>query len=557
MAAKHSQSDSGFRSSDLGSRIIDTRFDPPGPRSPIRNPQSEIGNRKWSRGDFVVLVLAVGVLVLFRLHAFTAPLEVDECNYAYFGQRLLAGDNLYTDLWDHQPPGVFAFTAVLVALFGSSPLVFRIASAVAAAVTLVVVYGLCKQALSAKACWLAAAAFALASSDPGIAGEGCNREVYMNLLGAGGLWLILARRWWALLAAGLCLGVSSLFKTVAAAQWLFLFVAVVASEVRGPTPRVLAGLRAALLFATGPVLVWACTFAYFQATQRLEVFVEAAFSYNLTYGRFDAPLWEKFTGFFSRGMAGSVFRSAAVLWLAGGLGTLLLPWRRNFRFSSTMAAFALGSFVAVCLPGWFWRHYYMLLLPSLVLGSAVIFDRLWRRRCVAAGDRAHLKAWKIGAYAYAGVVLLGLLGLQFVFYLSREPVNLSSPRYSLRMAWARQQGLRTRAVTAPDDAVCVWGMDVGIYYYAQRRSASRYTLIAPLQQDSASAAQRRARFAEDLARTQPRLIMLTSAKPIPELDQFIRERGYIWVGQDEDRMVVLCDPDKPIEAIDWTFKNGE
>ena len=51
--------------------------------------------------------------------------------------------------------------------------------------------------------------------------------------------------------------------------------------------------------------------------------------------------------------------------------------------------------------------------------------------------------------------------------------------------------------------------------------------------------------------------MLTSAKPIPELDQFIRERGYIWVGQDEDRMVVLCDPDKPIEAIDWTFKNGE
>ncbi|KKK62157.1 hypothetical protein LCGC14_3007150, partial [marine sediment metagenome] len=38
---------------------------------------------------------------IIRLHAFAVPLETDECNYAYIGSRLLAGDRLYLDVWDH------------------------------------------------------------------------------------------------------------------------------------------------------------------------------------------------------------------------------------------------------------------------------------------------------------------------------------------------------------------------------------------------------------------------------------------------------------------------
>ena len=73
---------------------------------------------------WLCLVLAGVVLVGLRLHAFELPLETDECNYAYIGDRLLAGDRLYVDVWDHQPFGVFALFAGVSALFGSEPVVF-------------------------------------------------------------------------------------------------------------------------------------------------------------------------------------------------------------------------------------------------------------------------------------------------------------------------------------------------------------------------------------------------------------------------------------------------
>ena len=53
------------------------------------------------------LAMAGAILLAFRLHAFDLPLETDECNYIYIGSRLLAGDRLYVDVWDHQPFGVF------------------------------------------------------------------------------------------------------------------------------------------------------------------------------------------------------------------------------------------------------------------------------------------------------------------------------------------------------------------------------------------------------------------------------------------------------------------
>jgi hypothetical protein len=232
-----------------------------------------------------------------------------------------------------------------------------------------------------------------------------------------------------------------------------------------------------------------------------------------------------------------------VLWLAGAAGTILLPWRSDRRFAFGAAAYALGSFLAVCLPGWFWRHYYLLLLPSLVIGAATIMERIEDHP--AASRRA-------GACVYASVIFAATLALQVVFYVSRAPTSLSGPRYSARMAWARDQGRRVGAVTDPGDTVCVWGMDVGIYYYSQRRSASRYTLSAPLRQDSPAARQRRARFIEDLERHRPRIIVLTQ-DPIPELDRFVGEHGYVAVGADGSRMFVLCDPDRPIAQLDWTW----
>ena len=64
--------------------------------------------------EWLAVAVAAAVLVCFRLHAFDLPLEADESNYAYIGSRLLEGDRLYVDVWDHQPFGVFTLFAGII-----------------------------------------------------------------------------------------------------------------------------------------------------------------------------------------------------------------------------------------------------------------------------------------------------------------------------------------------------------------------------------------------------------------------------------------------------------
>ena len=171
------------------------------------------------------LALALVVLIAFRLHAFGLPLETDECNYAYFGARLLAGDRLYVDLWDHQPPGVFVLFAGIIAIFGDEPVVFRMMAMAFSSASLVLMFVMLRRWYGPMIAAAGALLFAVVSSDPGTAGEGCNREIYMNTFVLGA-WLLAASgerdSRWRVFSAGLLLGVGSTIKTILAVHWVVL-----------------------------------------------------------------------------------------------------------------------------------------------------------------------------------------------------------------------------------------------------------------------------------------------------------------------------------------------
>ena len=171
------------------------------------------------------MLVAAAVLVVIRLHAFELPLETDECNYVYIGARLLAGDRLYIDVWDHQPPGIFVLFAAVIAVLGDAPEVFRWMAVAASLGSMVLIFAIVRRAAGSGAACLAAGLFALCSADPGLAGEGCNREIFMNPLALAAVWLLLRRprtRGWEVLLSGFLLGIGSTIKTVMAAQWLLL-----------------------------------------------------------------------------------------------------------------------------------------------------------------------------------------------------------------------------------------------------------------------------------------------------------------------------------------------
>ncbi|MBN1511638.1 MAG: glycosyltransferase family 39 protein [Phycisphaerae bacterium] len=492
--------------------------------------------------------MPAAVLMAFRLHAFGGPLETDECNYAYIGARLLAGDRLYVDVWDHQPPGVFVLFAGLIALAGGSETAIRLVALLGSLATLGLIYLVARKGMRPGSAWFAALLYAMASSDPGMAGEGANREIYMNALAVGSIACLMRPTIARITVAGVLLGLASTMKTVVAAQWAALLIALWIGQTGGGRRAISRLARMTLAFAAGPALVWIAVAGYFAVTDRFAVFYDAVFTYNLTYSQMASAPLARFAEFFVAGRPSSwaVFRTALPLWLAGGAGLVVAAVtlrRRDRAWTALVLALAIGSFVAVCLPRQFWPHYYLLMLPSLVILSAAVTDALPARP----------------AKGYAGVLIATLLLAQGLFYLLAPADLIGVQRYKMRMLWARDQAKRLAAVTEPTDSVFVWGnADAGFYYYARRRCAARFTMIGSLLGEDPAAGRRQSLLIEDLTRNRPRVIL--QAMPfIPAMEQFLRENGYTEAGRDYDpandiiRMRAYGDPSRPIRPIDWDW----
>lgn len=502
----------------------------------------------------VCLCLAVtaAVLIGFRLHAFDLPLETDECNYAYIGGRLLDGDRLYDDVWDHQPPGVFVMFAGVTALFGQSDAVIRWMAVGFSLASLALIFHIAQRHHGLEAGALAAAVFAIVSSDPGTAGEGCNREIYMNVFALAAVATLMRRndRRHALLA-GLLLGLGSTFKTVMAAQWLFLALWAVArtwTRERRWRPAI------ATLFwlSVGPAMVWASVSLYFTLTGRWGVFIDAAFTFNIGYSGLERGFLSRYLDFAT--VKPYVFHSAKPLWIAAALAfpaVLLLGRRRLATSDGAILAYAFGSLQAVCLPGLFWPHYYYLLIPPAVLLCA----RLPRLVMDCLSSRGGVMFVRAVSFTWLGVVLWYAL----FNYLLVEPNQITAPRYDYRQQWARAQGYRVGRLTDPGDTIFVWGKDVGVYRYAKRRCASRYTMVGALGEHARGFQERRDTLLDELRLRRPRVVLIVEDE-FDELRSFL-QANYVVAGVDRDDdnpdsviMLALMDRAHPIEPVDWEWR---
>ena len=68
-------------------------------------------SRRW-------LAVALLFVLIRALPNISYPIGRDQATYCVIGQGLLHGQQLYRDLWDNKPPGIFALYALLVKAFG-------------------------------------------------------------------------------------------------------------------------------------------------------------------------------------------------------------------------------------------------------------------------------------------------------------------------------------------------------------------------------------------------------------------------------------------------------
>lgn len=516
--------------------------------------------RAWpDRRAFLALALALALAaILIRLPYLAEPFDTDEGGYAYIARALLDGLVPYRDAWDNKPPLIFVVYAGALAFADRIESIRLLAAIVVAGSTLLMI-GVAREAFDRRTGIVAGALFVFATTAPRLQGTNANTEIFLLPGWIGAAWAILIglrtpdRRWpWPV--AGALIGLALLAKPVAG--WAIVAVAAtfLILIARGALSWRVAFARLAAL-AAGVVIVLVPVAAYFAAQGALGDAVHATVLFNRLYVArnvaFALDRYGPLAMFFAPNR--EVVLENPLLWLFGvtGLVTVALsgcsgrlpsptvraegpamagsgssrasagprrPSRRGCRAAERsgrtrtapdpallfLGLWTLAGFVGA-KTGWLdLAHYYLQVVPALALWCAVYLVRI----LPLLGRSNPTAPWFIGAVGVA-LVVWSLVSWRPI-WLSGDPDRFHALKFPFpdRGDWdveASGIAAEVRARTNAGATVFIWGREPQIYYYAGRRSASRFIHDRPAWIEPGVLDQIRA----DLAAAGPALVLDT------------------------------------------------
>jgi hypothetical protein len=477
-------------------------------------------NWRWALTIVLFLLLAI------RLPSLIQPAGGDQGLYGYAGQRILAGDVMYRDMWDQKPPGIAFLYAVLWRIWPGEALVPAADLAAAAAVAgLLVIIG---QRRYTTNIGVGAAAIFLLFGDPylqrlsGIYVRG-QCEPFMALAVTASLVLLapMHRRRWHLFAAGLALAVAVWLKYNAAAYGLPVAMATWAWSRDRRCRAVTADLA---WVGMGFAALSLAVLAYFTVHGALHDLRLATVDYNLrysheTYEGSIHPLWYLLTFPIVRARID-------MIWFLGGLGTLLVVTKARHDASTlVLLAWLLGAVLSIAINGSrSLPNYFVQANPALALAASAGLAALGTRgRAVRYGVALLLIAalWRVGAdEPVRGFRLASLPGLvaNVRYDLDRVRGRTGRDEYLARFRGVKHDALENERlvryiheVTGPGDPVFVFGFSGGsVCWKSQRPSASRFYWSRPVIIEFAAGQPRygSAGLLEELRRHPPAIVAL-------------------------------------------------
>ncbi len=406
--------------------------------------------------EYLWLAAILTLSTLLRLAFLHEPFEMDEGQYAGIAQEILRGGLPYRDAIEIKPPGAFYLYALAITTFGATTEAIRIFTALYAGMTLLAVYAVTRALSGVRGALWGALIFGVYSTFPLLQGSGCNTEVFLLLPLTAGAWFFITaadqgKRSY-LHGAGLCAGIALLIKPVAlplvALQLLLiLFLPPATGRIKSAALNL-----AAFILPLG--LCALATFSYFFLKGGLD---------DLLYWTFEFPRHYRESG------AGGLTPAKALNYLASSLlvpALLGLPsalWLGVTR--RTMAgifplALLLAASLAVTLPGKYFPHYFITLLPFLAIPGGVGLGRILEMTGVPR--------------ILALLILLAAVALSveknYKFYVVYSPETVSLRKYGVPLFVESAAVARyLREHTRPDEYIFQWGMAPELYFLADRR----------------------------------------------------------------------------------------
>jgi 4-amino-4-deoxy-L-arabinose transferase-like glycosyltransferase len=413
----------------------------------------------WS----VVLAMAL-IAVVPRLLFINVPFERDEGAYAYVSEIIDDGGLPYRDAFDHKPPGIYYLYNLSFKLFGHGVHAPRIMAALFTLAGCVLCWILVfRITASAVAGTFAIAFFGLATFSPVYQELNANTEVFTIPLLIGGINVLLDGEASALRGFfyGVLFGLALFIKQSVAPVVLAAFLYRTASNCTRLKPCI----GEACCCASGvslPVLL--CT-TYFYAHGALEAFWTGFLRYNAGY--IGGPTMPQAVEFFMHSST-LILRGDPLPWLAGlgGIGLFLTTSART-RHKWLVVSLLAGAGISVALGRYFYRHYFIILIPFVSIGIGLGIAR------------ASTGRWKVAALTAASIALAGEAGMQ-ARYCAMSSDSILQTTYgnqpfaqSVVIArYLRQQGACRTAY--------IIGSEPQILFYAGLRSPTRFFYFYPL-----------------------------------------------------------------------------
>ena len=323
------------------------------------------------RGTHVlsVFALTLGAAVILRYNSFfPSVIDSDESLYAVIAQHWLRGELPYRATWDQHSIGLPALFAAIEFLFGDSIAAIRIGACIAVAAAATAIYFTSLRLDRHRIAALIAAGFYVAWTTRWW-GFPANCELYLNALTIPSLLIVLSelsigtdpvRKLKRYSLAGLLLGIAIQVKQVTVAETALLLFTMIATADRRWRIKTFFLTTLCIGFPT------ALAVAYFWANGLLAEYFRAVVLSNLIY----ATSYPGASQLLARLPHSFIFPIGLAI-----LASLLI-WKRPTRRHALVVAWTGAAAVDLILPGQFWPHYFLLLLPGASILTGYLVHRL-------------------------------------------------------------------------------------------------------------------------------------------------------------------------------------
>lgn len=412
--------------------------------------------------EYAILAAIFLFTLILRLNFIHQPLDRDEGGYFLLGQEILRGGIPYRDVIEMKLPGSFYLFA-LIMLFGSSVEYIRVITALYTLLTLLATYLVARNACNGRAGLLAALLCGIFSCGPVVQGNGSNLEVFLLLPVMAGVYALFrgfdTGRPLNFAASGLLLAIAVMIKNVALPVYLLpLLMLPFTWSTENSWRRV--ALNTAAYIGPG-IALGALLAAYLVSRNAWDDFIH----WNVTVGGAYAKtpwslFFERMT---SRGL--TTVSEFMPLWLAA-LPTLcwLLIKRRSIK-DVFLTGVVAAAFIGACLPGKFWPHYFIPLIPPLAVASGMGISLLFE------------KSRPVRYISLAVLLLAAVPTIRMDYPYYRAPADRASTLTfgSDVFVKADQVARYVKERTKPDDTIFQWGWEPEIYVVAGRRPPNRFS----------------------------------------------------------------------------------